>query len=74
MIRAGGRIVGESIVTQDGACTLHEHCRSHMLDRAKFLLVDQNGQPVLASNAMRGHHEIAADARGKVAERPWSSA
>ena len=49
-IRACGRIVGEGILTQYGACTLHEHCRSHLLDRAKFLFAGHTGQPVLASN------------------------
>ena len=47
MIRAGGRIVGEGIVTQDRACTIHEHCRSHVLDRMKFLLMSQNGNQFL---------------------------
>ena len=47
---AYGRIVGKGILTQDGACTLHEHYRSHVLDRAKFLFAGQSGQPVLASN------------------------
>ena len=47
VIRAGGRIVCESIVTPDGACTLHEHCRSHVLDRMKFLLMSQNGNQFL---------------------------
>ena len=53
MIRAGGRIVGEG--------------RSRVLDRAKFLLMSQSGQPVLASKAPRCHHEMAAGAREKVA-------
>ena len=47
MIRAGGRIVGEGILTQDRACTIHEHCRSHVLDRMKFLLMSQNGNQFL---------------------------
>ena len=74
IIRAGGRIVGEGILTQDRACTIHEHCRSDVLDGMKFSFDESERQPVLASNAPRGHHEMAADARVKVAERPWSSA
>ena len=60
MIRACGRIVGKGILTQYEACTLHEHCRSRVLDRANFCYSSCVKRP-------RGHHEMSAGARGKVA-------
>ena len=49
---------------KDGACTLHEHCRSHLLDRANFSIERPASSCV---KRPRGHHEMAAGARGKVA-------